>query len=354
MTCARAALPAVNAHVHAVEWPTLTLIIAVHGAWIALTLAAATLGWLVIAPLAVVIALHSSLQHEVAHGHPLRSRRLSEALVWLPLGLAIPYERFRDTHLAHHRDERLTDPHDDPESNYFHPAVWSRLPWALRGVLAANNTLAGRILLGPAIGMACFLWSEAKAAWAGEGTVRRAWAMHAAGLAVLIVWLAVAATPWWVMLAGAYGGLSILRIRTFLEHRAHEKTAGRSVVIERGGVLGFLFLNNNLHALHHAAPRVAWYRLPALWRVRRGAILKRNRGYRFDSYAEVFQRFFLRAKDPVAHPLIACPDPVTRRGRSPLRSQSSPSVPKQRSAHRDAAPRSSTAAEREDPTPRER
>ncbi|MEL7174203.1 MAG: fatty acid desaturase, partial [Pseudomonadota bacterium] len=109
---------------------------------------------------------------------------------------------------------------------------------------------------------------------------------------------------------GTYGGLSLLRIRTFLEHRAHERAAGRSVIIEDGGPLALLFLNNNLHALHHAAPRVAWYRLPALYRVRREEILRRNRGYRFGSYAEIFAAYFFRAKDPVAHPLmtaLACP-----------------------------------------------
>jgi hypothetical protein len=31
--------------------------------------------------------------------------------------------------------------------------------------------------------------------------------------------------------------------------------------------------------------------------------LRRNDGYRFASYAEVFRRYFWRAKDPVAHPL---------------------------------------------------
>lgn len=304
MPIAHPPLAAVHDHVRGVEWPTLLLILAVHALWAGLTLAAGTLGWLAILPLAVVMALHSSLQHEVVHGHPFRSRRLCEATVWLPLGLVIPYERFRDTHLAHHADERLTDPHDDPESNYLDPAVWSRLPRPVRWLLGVNNTLAGRMVLGPAIGMGCFLGRDLRAAIAGDRRVIRAWAMHGAGLTVLIAWLSAVAAPWWIMAAAAYGGVSILRIRTFLEHRAHEQAAGRSVVVEEGGVLGFLFLNNNLHALHHAAPKVAWYRLPALWRVRREAILKRNRGYRYDSYAAVFRAHFLRRKDPVAHPMI--------------------------------------------------
>ncbi len=35
-------------------------------------------------------------------------------------------------HMAHHRDAILTDPYDDPESNYLDPAVWARLPRPLR------------------------------------------------------------------------------------------------------------------------------------------------------------------------------------------------------------------------------
>jgi fatty acid desaturase len=75
------------------------------------------------------------------------------------------------------------------------------------------------------------------------------------------------------------------------------------VVIEDRGPLAFLFLNNNLHVVHHMHPRVAWYRLPALYRARADHYLARNDGYRYASYAEVFRRHFLRAKDPVPHPL---------------------------------------------------
>lgn len=293
-----------NSHVSGIEWPTLGLILAVHLLWLGATLHAAALGpWLVIPILALAGVLHSSLQHEVSHGHPLPSRALSEALVFLPIGLAIPYERFRDTHLAHHRDEALTDPYDDPESNYLDPAVWSRLPAPARALLRANNTLAGRIALGPAIGLAAFWRAEATLALRGEPAVRRAWMRHALGLAGVLAWLALAGTAqWWEILAAAYAALGILRVRTFLEHRAHERAAGRSVVIEDRGPLAFLFLNNNLHALHHAAPKVAWYRLPALYRVRRDEILRRNRNYRYGSYAEIFRAHFLRAKDPVPHP----------------------------------------------------
>ena len=135
-----------------IEWPTVALFALCYGGWAGAVfwLAELSLVAAVIA-LAVTLTLQSSLSHEVLHGHPFPNRRLNEALVILPLGLFVPYARFRDLHLEHHRDADLTDPYDDPESNYLDPAVWRGLPGWKRGLFAANNTLLGRMLLGPAI-----------------------------------------------------------------------------------------------------------------------------------------------------------------------------------------------------------
>jgi fatty acid desaturase len=164
----------------AVEWPTLALLAATYAAWLALTAFAADLGtWLAVPLLAVLLAQYSSLQHEALHGHPFRDQRLNDALVFPALGLLLPYQRFRDTHLAHHQDPNLTDPYDDPESNYFDPAVWARLSAPVRAILTANNTLFGRLVLGPFIGMACFLADDIAAIRAGDRAVARAWLLHA-------------------------------------------------------------------------------------------------------------------------------------------------------------------------------
>lgn len=296
------------------EWPTLALLAATYALWAVATAGAGTLGlWLAVPLTALCLTQHSSLQHEVLHGHPFRSRALSEATVFPALGLLIPYGRFRDLHLKHHQDEHLTDPYDDPESNYLDPSVWALLPRPARALLRANNTLLGRMALGPAIGMAAFLRADWRAATRGPDAerraVRRAWALHALGVAPVLVWLAMAGTmPAWAYGLAAYLGLSVLKIRTFLEHRAHEKAAGRTVVIEDCGPLALLFLNNNFHAVHHAQPRLAWHALPRAYAARRAHWLGRNRGYRYRSYAAVFRRHLLTAKDPVPHPLR--PDPL--------------------------------------------
>lgn len=288
-----------------VEWITVGLIAACYLAWGAVTAFAGDIGlWLAVPLAALTVTLHSSLQHEVLHGHPLPSRAASVALVFPAPGLFVPYERFRDLHLAHHTDATLTDPYDDPESNFLDPAVWARLPRWRRAVLGFNNTLMGRMLLGPALSLHALYRDDLRAAFAGDRAVIRAYLMHALGLLPVIAWLALAGTmPWWACLVAAYAGFSILKIRTFLEHRAHERASGRSVIIEDRGPLALLFLNNNYHAVHHARPRLAWYELPRHFAERRAHYLERNGGYRYRSYREVFAAHFLRAKDSVVHPL---------------------------------------------------
>jgi fatty acid desaturase len=215
----------------------------------------------------------------------------------------VPYLRFRDTHLAHHRDALLTDPYDDPESNYLDPVVWARLPRAIRGALRFNNTLLGRIVIGPVVGMTVFLRADWRAIRAGDAAIRRAWLLHGAATLPVLIWVIAAPMPIWAYLVAAYCAMSLLKIRTFLEHRAHERASGRTVVVEDRGPLALLFLNNNYHVVHHMHPQVPWYRLPHLYAQNRAHYLARNDGYVYRSYGQIFCEYFLRAKDSVVHPL---------------------------------------------------
>lgn len=287
---------------YGVEWPTLGLVAMTYALWLALVMMPFPL-WLSLPLLAITLTLHSSLQHEAIHGHPLPSHRLSELLLSPGLGLAVPYGRFRDLHLAHHKDSNLTDPYDDPESNYYDPPQFEGMSPAMRRLLEVNNTLLGRFILGPAIGMKGFFRTEWQLICAGSARVRAQWTWHLASVAVVVAVIAqYGAVPLWAYVIAAYLALSVLKIRTFVEHQAHEQASGRSVIIEDRGPLAFLFLNNNLHSVHHAHPGVAWYDLPRLYRSRREAYLARNRGYHFTSYGEVARRFLMTPKDPVAHP----------------------------------------------------
>lgn len=281
------------------------MIVATTALWAAATAFADQAPWIAYPVVVLTIVLHSSLQHEALHGHPTPWQGLNAALVTVSPGLFVPYARFRDTHLAHHRDERLTDPYDDPETNYLDPEVWARLPAPLRAIYLLNNTLMGRILLGPAISVLGFWRADLAAMIRGDRAILMAWGLHALGLAPVIAWLwAWGAIPWPAYIALAYAGLGVLKIRTFLEHRAHRAARGRSVIVEDRGPLAFLFLNNNLHAVHHGHPGLAWYKLPEKYQSGRARFLEMNDGYVYSSYLEVFSRHFIRRKDPVAHPLF--------------------------------------------------
>lgn len=287
-----------------IEWPTFLVLAGCYGLW-ALTVYVLCLSSLALAIFIVALtgAQHSSLTHEVIHGHPTPWRAVNAGLVFAPLTLAIPYLRFRDMHLAHHHDEIITDPYDDPESNYLDPTVWARLPRMIQALLSFNNTLAGRIVIGPALGLCAFWSGDIRAIRRGDRAALWGWLLHVPPLALVLWLVSLSPMPLWAYLLGTYFAISLLKIRTFLEHRAHGKARGRTVVIEDRGLFALLFLNNNFHVVHHMHPRIAWYRLPAIYAAKRAHYLARNEGYRYRSYAQVFARYFLRPKDPVAHPL---------------------------------------------------
>ena len=157
-----------------------------------------------------------------------------------------------------------------PESSYA-IGQWARLPTLLRLLLRVNNTLAGRLVLGPAISAIGFFGSEAHRIRRREPGGARP-GVHAGAIAAVHLFVSVlCGLPFWMYVVGAaYPGLSLLMLRTFAEHRASERISARTAIIEDLG-LSLLFLNNNLHLVHHDHPRVPWYDLSALYRSRRDA-----------------------------------------------------------------------------------
>jgi fatty acid desaturase len=294
-----------------IEWPTVALIAACYATWFGVgffiypsyPLAALVL-------LGLCLALQSSLMHEASHGHPTRKARINELLVGLPIGLVYPFRRFRTLHLRHHADERLTDPFDDPESYY--KAIWRHdaLPGWLRLLLKANNTMAGRVTIGPLLGTVGFVTAEVKLMLDGERDVQIAWLAHAAGLAIVLPIVAsVFGIPIWLYLISVWIGQSIIAVRTFAEHQWSERPDGRTIIVEKSP-LAFFFLNNNLHLVHHKLPTVAWYKLPALFRARRDEWAAMNGGYVFPNYFALVKSFAFKGKEPVVHPALRrAPEP---------------------------------------------
>jgi fatty acid desaturase len=285
------------------EWPTLLMLAACYAVWglgLALWPSHPVLSLLLTG---IAVAQHGSLQHEVLHGHPFRSQWLNEALVFPALGLFISYLRFKDTHLRHHYDPDLTDPYDDPESNYMDPEVWASLPPMMQKLYRLNNTLAGRMILGPMLGTASFLWQDAKRLLAGERRVWLAYTLHLGSVALALGLVSYIGMPIWAYLIAVYLGYALLKIRTFLEHRAHELFRARTVIVEDRGPLSYLYLNNNFHVVHHCMPAVPWYDLPRLYSEKSEHYRRRNEVYVYRSYAQIIRQFLFRAKDPVPHPV---------------------------------------------------
>ncbi len=304
-----------------IEWPTVGLAIVIYASFLALTYWHAVLPWYVLMPLtAYVVAWHSSLLHELVHGHPTRSRRVNALIGGLPLMLWLPFDIYRSQHLKHHQDANLTDPLDDPESYYVTPATWQRLPAWRRRLLTMRNTLVGRLTIGSLLVVAGFLRSQLDELRQDRPGVRRAWAKHLAGCALVILWLVlVAQMPMWqYLLLVVWPATSLMLVRSFLEHQARTDVEHRTVIVEAGPLMRLLFLNNNLHLVHHAKPALPWYALPAAYQADRPGWLARNGGYVFaGGYAEILRRFAFRAKEPPVHPFAGEPaqgmagDPAT-------------------------------------------
>ena len=292
--------------VAAIEWPTVLLIGACYGLWaiVGLSLWPAYPAAAMVL-LGVLLAMQSSLMHEASHGHPTRTGWINEALVGLPIGLVYPFRRFKALHLCHHADERLTDPFDDPESYY--RALWQHrdLPRTMQALLRVNNTMAGRFIIGPWLASAGFLIAEARLFARNERGVRKAWLLHGMGLAVVLpVVTQLFGIPLWLYVLGpVWLGQSLISVRTFAEHQWSERPDGRTIIIERSP-LAFLFLNNNLHFVHHAMPTVAWYKLPKLFRDKRDEWVRMNKGYVFPNYFAMVRRYAFKAKEPVVHPIL--------------------------------------------------
>ena len=98
--------------------------------------------------------------------------------------------------------------------------------------------------------------------------------------------------------------MSLVMVRSFIEHRADPDPKRRSAIVEAAGFWRLLFLNNTLHRLHHERPGIPWYELPRIWRAERERILAENGGYLIRGYGEVVRRWLLRPREPVVHPLM--------------------------------------------------
>ena len=302
-----------------VEWPTWLLIVAVYGSWLAaLNWYAHGGSWGALAALAVIAAWHMSLQHELVHQHPTRRAWLNRWLGLLPLAVWYPFDIYRDSHLAHHRDELLTYPGQDPESNYLYPADYWSHSAPVRALLVAQRTALGRFFITPVFAVFHLLWPLRQAAYWHKPALRWTWLQHL-GLLALMLWAVQAWTgmpPWMYLLAVGYPALGLALIRSLYEHRPADLPTHRIVVNEAAWPWRLLYLNNNYHAVHHAHPGLPWYAIPKAYAAQRDAFVQSTGGFLVPGYLRLILR---HAVTPLDHPAqeIRPPQPRGRSHASP-------------------------------------
>jgi fatty acid desaturase len=290
-----------------IDWQTLALAAGIYGAFAGLTWFYADLPWWLVLPLgAVIVCLQGSLQHEAVHGYPTRWSWLNALIAAPSLSLWVPYGLYRRIHLKHHIDEHLTDPTRDPESNYLTPDAWLALSPIHQALREVMMTLAGRMIVGPIYEAARSLVDLVSAVRTRVWSMLSHWALHGIVLASLLWWIVgICGIPLWAyVLLFAWPGSALMQLRGYAEHRAALDVAAHTATIEAGPLLGFLFLHNNLHALHHAEPTLAWHRRPARYRAVRTDLLRASRYHLIANYAQLARNYLFEAKEPLLHPSL--------------------------------------------------
>ncbi len=287
------------------EWRTWLVVGAIYGGWFLLTFHASTLPWWLLLPAgAWIVCWHGSLQHETVHGHPTRSARANGALAWLPLGLWMPYEIYRETHLRHHACPALTDPLEDTESYFVRQADWDRMSAPRRLLLRFDRTLFGRLTLGPALAVLALWRSELGRVRSGDLSHGGVWLRHFLGTGLVLGWVAFACdlSVGAYVLLFAWPGLSLTLLRSYAEHHPAAGKDRRTAIVLGGPVSRLLYLNNNLHIVHHSRPGLPWHAIPAEFAARRRHYTERADGHVYTGYPTLLGRFLFRAGHHPVHP----------------------------------------------------
>jgi fatty acid desaturase len=102
--------------------------------------------------------------------------------------------------------------------------------------------------------------------------------------------------------AVVYPSVSLALLRSFAEHRAAPDHRHRTAIVEAHPVWALLFLNNQLHFVHHAKPHLPWYDLPRAWReMKRSAGV--GPGLLFPGgYREIARKYLFRPFISVEYP----------------------------------------------------
>ena len=286
------------------ELPTWGLIVAIYAGWFGVFALHKTLGLLLTTLILIwFTAWYMSLQHELIHGHPTRYRWLNQLFGLMPLAVWFPYGVYRDSHLAHHRNESLTHPGADPETYYFSAGAWQQFGPVQRAIIRLRNTFPGRLLIGPLIDIARTLKQLLSDICGLRFRALGMWAVHGSLLLLVFHWVRLHDfSVIYYLLAVTYPALALTKVRSFFEHRAADDPAARSVINEAGVVWRLLFLNLNYHSVHHDLPGVPWYGLRKLYQRDRENYQHKNQGFVVAGYRQWCKHYLRQRVNVEVHP----------------------------------------------------
>ncbi len=259
------ALACAKTYMGSFAWPTVIFALVVFAAYLA-TIAMGFTGlmplWLAVPLVGVISYLAYTVLHEAAHGTisgSVQSRRwINEALgytaAWV---IMIPLTAHRHEHLAHHR--HTNDAQDDPD---YHVGDLRNSPFS---ALTAST----KIYWGQFSYYMTQRWQKAPA--------RQNLYFCLEIAAALLPRLGLLAAGFWVeslalfVVAWLLGVTLTLYLFAYLVHRPHEdvgRYVDTSVILApRGlnGLLTWLWVFQNYHAIHHLFPRVPFYQYAKLF-----------------------------------------------------------------------------------------
>lgn len=287
------------------DGPTWLVALVLYGSWVALIGFHDRLPWWVISPVgAYLVAWHFSLQHEAIHSFLSAPKWLRWVVVMPPIGLWLPFPLYYKAHRKHHQNTHLTVPGVDTESFYQRREDWARMSRLRKAALIANQTLAGRVLVGPVLRLEKLAVREIARLRARDFSHVPHWIVHVVLVAALFGYISgVAGMVWWHYVLGiAWPAFGLGWIRSFAEHRYGPQPGQRTAITESNRFWSLLFLNNNLHAVHHLYPKMPWWEIRAFWRAHRARVLAHNGDHYYRGYAEVAARWLLKPIFLPPHP----------------------------------------------------
>ena len=287
------------------EWPTWLVIAIIYGGWLLVTLTYRILPvWVANLALLLFTTWHMSLQHELLHGHPTGNKAVNRLFGLFPMSAWYPYDIYRDSHIAHHRDELLTLPGIDPECNYVGLQEYENLSRFSRAIRWSLRTALGRLILGPAFTIPLVWTSILSGPLKRDFRYSGTWALHLTLLIAMLWWVNVQSgiSPLHYLFGIAYPALSLAMLRSFYEHRPANAPAHRIVINEAALPWRLLYLNNNYHAVHHDHPCLAWYHIPAVYEADREGFLHRNDRFHIPGYNHLLRKYAINPVDSPVHP----------------------------------------------------